>query len=582
MTRVLRLCLFLSFLTNVFPVWSQTPLHPDGVGARFLLLDHYTPNIYDQAEPQQISNGIELAYHRNVGWKYLNIVLPVKFAVAKFPNAQQDIRFTSLDLLLQGSFFDPDRFVSPYFFAGGGLVLEDYAESNIQFPLGAGLNLRLARDIYLSLQGEFRKSMASGKDNIQYGVGFLYVPGLKKIELPVDSDGDGVLDKDDRCPALPGLLELKGCPDTDMDGIADPEDQCPEIAGTLKAHGCPDLDDDGITDSLDLCPEMAGPAAYDGCPDTDGDGIADNKDQCPEEPGLVTAGGCPDRDNDGVIDSQDKCPDEPGLPIDEGCPVVADSDGDGIPDNRDKCPQVPGPVGGCPDRDGDGIADQDDACPDRPGLANLKGCPPPSDMDGDGIIDEQDACPNTPGLPELKGCPPEGDLDNDGFPDSKDLCPNTPGVIDGCPDRDGDGVSDPKDRCPDRSGPASNDGCPIITAEDRSALELAMRNVQFETGSATILPDSYRTLDRVAEVLLRYPDYHLIINGHTDNVGRPSSNLALSEQRAKACYNYLISRGITAGRMLPSGFGETRPVTSNKTEEGRRMNRRVEFIMYLR
>ena len=104
MTRVLRLCLSLSFLTMLLPVWSQTPLHPDGVGARFLLLDHYTPNIYDQAEPQQISNGIELAYHRNVGWKYLNIVLPMKFAVAKFPNAQQDIRFTSLDLLLQGAF----------------------------------------------------------------------------------------------------------------------------------------------------------------------------------------------------------------------------------------------------------------------------------------------------------------------------------------------------------------------------------------------------------------------------------------------------------------------------------------------
>lgn len=136
MTRVLRLCLSLSFLTMLLPVWSQTPLHPDGVGARFLLLDHYTPNIYDQAEPQQISNGIELAYHRNVGWKYLNIVLPMKFAVAKFPNAQQDIRFTSLDLLPPGFVFRPGPVCLSLLFCrwrigAGGLC-------RIQYPIPAG------------------------------------------------------------------------------------------------------------------------------------------------------------------------------------------------------------------------------------------------------------------------------------------------------------------------------------------------------------------------------------------------------------------------------------------------------------
>ncbi|MBK7343223.1 MAG: OmpA family protein [Saprospiraceae bacterium] len=582
MTHVLRqsLILFGMFLATI--ACTQTPLHPDGIGARFLLLDHYTPNIYDNAEPQKISNGIEINYHRNVGWKYLNIVLPLKLGVAKLPGAQQDIRFTSLDLLLQGSFFDADKLASPYFFAGGGLVLEDYAESNIQFPLGIGLNIKLSRDFYLNAQGEFRKSMASGKDNLQYGIGFLYVPGLKKIVKPVDSDQDGILDPDDRCPALPGLPEFKGCPDTDKDGIPDPEDLCPAEAGTILAKGCPDMDNDGVADAEDECPELPGPPALSGCPDTDGDGLTDQVDQCPEQSGLATNGGCPDRDDDGIIDSNDACPDEPGLAEDNGCPVSEDSDGDGIPDNRDKCPQTPGPVQGCPDRDGDSIADRDDACPDIPGLPNLNGCPPPQDSDGDGIQDDQDACPSVAGLPELKGCPPEGDQDGDGFPDSKDECPTLAGKLNGCPDRDGDGVADPKDRCPDRAGPATNEGCPIISAEDRSALDLAMRNVQFETGSATILPESYLTLDRVAEVLLRYPDYHLIINGHTDNVGRPATNLALSEQRARACYNYLISRGVVAKRMLPSGFGQTRPITSNKSEEGKRMNRRVEFIMYLK
>jgi OmpA-OmpF porin, OOP family len=121
-----------------------------------------------------------------------------------------------------------------------------------------------------------------------------------------------------------------------------------------------------------------------------------------------------------------------------------------------------------------------------------------------------------------------------------------------------------------------------MTTEDRAILDFAMRKVQFETGSSTLTVDSYTTLDKVAEIMVKYPDYYLIINGHTDNVGRAQANLMLSDQRAKACFNFLVSRGVARGRMLASGFGDTKPITSNRTEEGRALNRRVEFIVYLK
>ncbi|MFT3885736.1 MAG: OmpA family protein [Flavobacteriales bacterium] len=83
-------------------------------------------------------------------------------------------------------------------------------------------------------------------------------------------------------------------PDTDGDGIPDKDDRCPEVAGLAALQGCPDRDGDGITDALDACPDQAGPASMQGCPDTDGDGIADNVDKCPTVPGVASMRGCPE------------------------------------------------------------------------------------------------------------------------------------------------------------------------------------------------------------------------------------------------------------------------------------------------
>ncbi|MBA3827772.1 MAG: OmpA family protein [Taibaiella sp.] len=286
-----------------------------------------------------------------------------------------------------------------------------------------------------------------------------------------------------------------------------------------------------------------------------------------------------DRDHDGVSDKKDLCPDVPGPWENKGCPDF-DRDKDGIPDSLDDCPDLPGSItaNGCPDKDLDSVADDVDKCPDVPGLRSLNGCP---DTDGDGIADIEDACPYKPGPAIYHGCP---DTDGDGVPDNLDMCPDVPGPIAlrGCPDRDGDGVPDREDNCPTVPGPASNHGCPLIKEEVKKRLAFAATAIQFETGKAVIKKASHKILNEIVQILRDYPDYNMAIAGHTDNVGKPAKNLLLSQQRAASVKNYFVSQGIKMERLTTSGYGETRPVATNKTAVGRAKNRRVVMDMQLK
>ena len=293
-----------------------------------------------------------------------------------------------------------------------------------------------------------------------------------------------------------------------------------------------------------------------------------------------------DTDKDGVPDKKDKCPDTPpGVKVDsKGCPV--DTDGDGVADYIDKCPQQPGSaeLAGCPDTDKDGVADIDDKCPAVPGLAKFAGCP---DSDGDGVEDSLDKCPNTAaGTPvDANGCPM--DSDGDKVPDNLDKCPNTPaGVVvdaNGCPvDRDGDGVPNDADRCPDTPGPATNNGCPEVKEETKKRLNFATRGIYFETGKATIKPESFAKLDEIVSIINEYPDYNLRLGGHTDSVGSALSNMILSQARVDAVKAYLVGKGVSEARLQAKGFGETMPIAPNKTAVGRAENRRVEMELYLK
>jgi outer membrane protein OmpA-like peptidoglycan-associated protein len=217
---------------------------------------------------------------------------------------------------------------------------------------------------------------------------------------------------------------------------------------------------------------------------------------------------------------------------------VSDRDGDGYPDDIDKCPDIkedgkpPHPSDGCPadaDRDGDGIPDSEDACPDVP-----------EDKDG---IQDQDGCP-------------EQDADNDGVPDGEDRCPTTPGKA---------------------AKIAEKNGCPsLISFNDDGEIKL-LEPIQFETGKSTIKAVSYPILDEVVALLNSRKDLRIGVYGHTDSVGADDMNMRLSKDRAAACVRYLVDKGIAGNRLQSEGFGETKPVSTNETPEGRAKNRRTEF-----
>jgi outer membrane protein OmpA-like peptidoglycan-associated protein len=228
------------------------------------------------------------------------------------------------------------------------------------------------------------------------------------------------------------------------------------------------------------------------------------------------------------------------------------------------------------DSDQDGVLDKNDQCPQTPLNApvNAEGCQ--LDSDKDGVVDLQDQCPQTQtgAAVDSTGC--ELDMDGDGVKDSKDQCPQTAqGVaVDstGCAlDSDGDGVIDTLDQCPATPAGIGVDkqGCALFNAP--------LAGVNFKLASAELTSSAKLVLDDAAKLLLQYPAVHIEIQAHTDSQGKKENNQKLSELRAQSVFEYLQSKGIEAKRMTPVGFGESIPLASNKTAEGRAKNRRVEF-----
>ncbi len=187
------------------------------------------------------------------------------------------------------------------------------------------------------------------------------------------------------------------------------------------------------------------------------------------------------------------------------------------------------------------------------------------DNDGDGIEDKNDKCPDV-----------AEDFDN--FQDD-----------DGCPeyDNDGDGVPDVVDKCPlleeDKDNYEDDDGCPEegpgkATVKITDSQLLLSSKIYFDYGKADIKEISYTILDKVAETLNKNINIiHVTVEGHTDNEGTIEYNTGLSELRAKSVVEYLIGKNVAKERLTYRGFGFDRPKASNETEEGRAINRRVEF-----
>ena len=219
---------------------------------------------------------------------------------------------------------------------------------------------------------------------------------------------------------------------------------------------------------------------------------------------------------------------------------------------------------------------------------------PPRDRDGDGVADAGDQCadiaagPNP--NPDHPGCP-DGDDDRDGVFNHGDVCPTEPAGLHadaarpGCPlaDRDKDSVPDADDHCPDKPGapnpnPKKN-GCPGLVMVTAEHLEIR-KPVFFASKKDRILAKSNPVLQAVADALQATEAIRRIsIEGHTDGQGAPAYNLDLSRRRAESVKAWLIAHGVAAARIEASGFGDTKPLTTNKTAAGRAANRRVEFVI---
>ncbi|MFP2899155.1 adventurous gliding motility protein AgmC [Corallococcus sp. 4LFB] len=248
------------------------------------------------------------------------------------------------------------------------------------------------------------------------------------------------------------------------------------------------------------------------------------------------------------------CPEGPedfdGFQDQDGC-ADPDNDGDGIVDTADKCPNAPETVNDFEDADG---------CPDT------KPAPPPPapvDTDGDGLMDPDDKCPNAPedkdGFQDEDGCP-DPDNDKDGIVDTADKCPLEPETINGVTDEDG---------CPDKGK------VKVLVEGERI---LILEKVYFATNKDVILPRSFPILKQVAAVLRANPQVELLrVEGHTDSQGSDVANLDLSKRRAASVKTFLVNEGIAAERLESEGYGESKPVDTNKTAAGRENNRRVEF-----
>lgn len=171
------------------------------------------------------------------------------------------------------------------------------------------------------------------------------------------------------------------------------------------------------------------------------------------------------------------------------------------------------------------------------------------DSDGDGVADKLDKCANTEAGVKVDGSGCALDVDNDGVPDSKDSCPT-------------------------EKGTTELNGCPAATSTGVSATGA----IQFEFNSSVLKTDSYPALDQLSSDLRSGTVKSIKLEGHASEEGTPEYNMQLSKDRANAVKTYLVNSGVAANKVSTKGFGETRPIASNETEEGRQLNRRVDLI----
>ncbi|MBE51124.1 MAG: hypothetical protein CMP51_05480 [Flavobacteriales bacterium] len=272
--------------------------------------------VIDPAMQSGVSDKV-LGNSFSIGGNYFSNKFNVGFSVINIFNSNLNISNTGINNSLVNHYYIHGKYrysISKEFKYYPSILFKKIGATNIQFDINSiigykdliwgGISFRTGDAIVTTLGLSFNNykfgysyDITTSKMRIpSYGShGFLLTYNFNRIEK--DTDKDGVLDKDDRCPKKPGLFALKGCPDKDNDGVPDIDDNCIEEAGLVQNNGCPDRDSDGIIDKMDICPDVPGLLIFKGCPDTDKDGLQDLLDDCPEMPGPILNNGCPEYDS---------------------------------------------------------------------------------------------------------------------------------------------------------------------------------------------------------------------------------------------------------------------------------------------
>jgi outer membrane protein OmpA-like peptidoglycan-associated protein len=302
-----------------------------------------------------------------------------------------------------------------------------------------------------------------------------------------------------------------------------------------------DSDGDGIKNNIDM--ELHTPSGfpidtYGRSLDTDKDGVPDGIDRdfnTPLGARVNSSGVGIDTDGDGVFDGLDIEPKTPiGYPVDR-FGVALDEDMDGVPDGQDLEPNTP--KGAVVNKDGVSLDDDSDGVPNGLDLESntIKG----AEVDMNGV---------------------SRDNDNDGVPDGIDEESNTPKGI----------LVDKKGRA-------------LIKKEFNFLRDglTHLNTIYFNPGETYIIPDSYNTLDELGKFLIKYQGLRIQIEGHSDSNGSKALNMKLARDRANSVVEYLLDRfpELDRGRFRVVGFGSEKPVASNNTYQGRKLNRRVEFTI---
>ncbi len=298
--------------------------------------------------------------------------------------------------------------------------------------------------------------------------------------------------------------------------------------------------------------------------DRDMDGLG----KCEEER-LGTSPRNPDTDGDGLTDGEE-------VQVYKTKPLLSDTDLDGLNDFDEVKKYKTDPLN--PDTDKDGLNDGEE-------VNKYKTDPLKADTDNDGLTDGDEVI-------KWKTDPTNPDTDGDGLYDGEEVKTFSTNPL--SKDTDGDGLSDYDEvttyktnpLVKDTDGGSIDDGTEVnrgtnpLDAEDdvvKVGVPMILKGITFATGKADITPESENTLRKTLKTLQSYPDITVEIAGYTDNVGSESSNQRLSERRAKSVRDWLVREGVNPDRIQAVGYGESNPVATNSTPEGRQENRRIEF-----